>query len=109
MRSFQTGRTQQVNLRGIVSSTTPCPSGFAAGSVVSPILFNVHVNALEDTVPNHLNVNTHKYVDCTEDQIVGKGKRNLIQEIIDAVYEWADNKVVLMRKSVYDQPLRKRK
>ena len=106
--------SRQVELNRLIYAESfhqlpPCPSGFAAGSVVSPILFNVHVNALEDTVPNHLNVNTHKYVDCTEDQIVGKGKRNLIQEIIDAVYEWADNKVVLMRKSVYDQPLRKRK
>ena len=91
--------SRQVELNRLIYAESfhqlpPCPSGFAAGSVVSPILFNIHANTLEDTVPSHLNVNAHKYADdCTEYQIVGKGKRSLIQ------CEWTDNnKVVLNLK-----------
>ena len=70
IRSFLTGRTQQVNLHGILSSIQPCPFGVPQGSVISPTLFNVHINDLEDTVPNLININTCKYADdCTHYQI----------------------------------------
>ena len=70
IKSFLTGRTQQVNLRGILSSIQSCPSGVLQGSVISPTLFNVHINDLEDAVPNHVNIDTCKYADdCTQYQI----------------------------------------
>jgi retron-type reverse transcriptase len=74
IRSFLTGKTQQVNLHGTLSSIRPCPLGVPQGSVISPNLFNVHINDLEDTVPNLVNINTCKYADdCTQYQIVERG------------------------------------
>ena len=60
-RSFLEGRSQQVNLVGALSSTMPCPLGVPQGSVLSPTLFNVHVIDFEDSIPDHLNINTYKY------------------------------------------------
>ena len=54
VKSFLDGRSQQVNLGGIKSRSEPCPAGVLQGSIISPTLFNVHINDLEDTVPVHL-------------------------------------------------------
>ena len=50
-QSFQEGRSQQVKLVDTVSSVKPCPGGVPKGSVISPILLNVHVNDLQESVP----------------------------------------------------------
>lgn len=47
-RSVLEGRSQQVNLGETLSSIKHCPAGVPQGSVISPTLFNVHVNDLED-------------------------------------------------------------
>ena len=56
IQSFLDGRSQQVKLRGTLSSLIPCPAGVAQGSVISPTLFNVHINNPED--PDSLIVDT---------------------------------------------------
>ena len=77
IKSFLTGRTQQVNLRGILSSIQSCPSGVPQGSVISPTLC---INDLEDAVPNHVNIDACKYADdCTQYQIVERGTCSTMQ------------------------------
>ncbi|CAB4032852.1 Hypothetical predicted protein, partial [Paramuricea clavata] len=71
-RSFLEGRSQQVKLQGTLSSIRPCPSGVPQGSVISPTLFNVHVDDLEDCIPNYLDINTH----------------NNMQKVLDAINDW---------------------
>ena len=68
------------------------------------MLFNVHIDDLEDTIPNILNVSTCKYADdCTLDQVVGIGDSSHIQEAVDAVLIWAEsNKMVINVKKTKD-------
>ena len=69
--SFLSSRTQQVNLNGTVSTIANCPCGVPQGFVLSPALFNIHINDLEDSIPDDLLVDTTKYADdSTEDQLV---------------------------------------
>jgi len=50
-RSFLSNRTQQVRLPGAVSTISSCPTGVPQGSVISPSLFCVLVNDMEDAIP----------------------------------------------------------
>ena len=60
IQSFLTGRSQQVNICGRLSSIASCPLGVPQGSIISPSLFNVHINDLEDGIPNYLNIDACK-------------------------------------------------
>ena len=98
------GRTQQVNLQGALSFRAPCPAGVPQGSVISPTLFNTHINDLEDGVPEQPRVNTGKYADdCTMDASVNAGEPSSLQRALDAAQGWAEeNKMKLNAKKTKD-------
>ena len=48
-KRFLEERSQQVNLGDTKSRTVICRAGVPQGSVISPTLFNVHINDLEDS------------------------------------------------------------
>ena len=100
--SFLSSRTQQVNLNGTSSSIANCPCGVSQGSVLSPALFNIHINDLENSIPDDLDIDTTKYADdCTEDQLVEQGNSSSMQIAIDYVCKWAEtNKMELNKKKL---------
>ena len=55
-RSFLKDRRQQVKLAGTLSSVKPCPAGVPQGSVMSPALFNIHINDIENSIPDGLSI-----------------------------------------------------
>ena len=71
MQSFLEGRSQQVKIEDTLSFKISCPSGVPQGS---PKPFNIYVNDLDDCIPKHLSINTHKYADdCTQDETIPYG------------------------------------
>ena len=62
---------------------------------MSPMLFNVHVDDLENVMPNNLSINTCKCADdCTQDEIVALGSTSHMQKVLETSQEWAvDNRM----------------
>ena len=104
VKSFLSGRTQQVKINQTLSSIESCPAGVPQGSVLSPTLFNIHIDDLDASVPEGLEVSTYKYADdCTQSECIMKGERSNMQKILDSVQNWSDiNKMKLNAKKTKD-------
>ena len=103
-RRFLKDRRQQVKLAGTLSSVKPCPAGVPQGSVMSPAIFNIHINDIENSIPDGLSINICKYADdCTQDEVVSQGSSSHVQEALEAVQEWYNrNKMTINSKKTKD-------
>ncbi|CAB4036129.1 Hypothetical predicted protein [Paramuricea clavata] len=103
-RSFLEDRRQQVKLAGTLSSVKPCLAGVLQGSVMSPALFNIHINDIENSIPDGLSINICKYADdCTQDEVVSQGLSSHMQEALEAVEDWSNrNKMTINSKKTKD-------
>ena len=102
--SFLEGRTQQVNLQGALSFTASCPADVSHGSAISPTLFNIHIDDMDENVSEQACVNTTKYADdCTMDTSIRTGESSDLQSALDSVQTWAvENKMELNAKKTKD-------
>ena len=74
------------------------------GGVISPTLFNVHVNDIEDCIPRRIPVSTCKYADdCTLYELVFKDSVSQMQDAVTHLERWAvQNKMKLNAKKTKD-------
>ena len=64
-RSYLSGRSQRVSVRGTVSDNFDLRYGVPQGSCLGPLLFTVHASALFDVVEKHLRT-VHRYADDSQ-------------------------------------------
>ena len=103
-QSFLSDRTQQVKLPGALSNVRSVIAGVPQGGVISPTLFNVHINDIEDCIPGEMAVHTLKYADdCSQYELVPHGSNSRMQEAMNQLEGWAvQNKMVLNTKKTKD-------
>ena len=104
IRSFLEDRNQQVKLAGTLSSIKSCPAGVPQGSVMSPVLFNIHISDIESSIPERLSMNSCKYADdCTLDESVSQGSTSHMQMALEAVQDWSTrNNMIINPKKTKD-------
>ena len=105
-QSYLSGRTQQVKLLGVLSRHGKVIAGVPQGGVISPTLFNVHINDIEECIPSELPVSTCKYADdCTLYKLVSiyKDSVSQMQGAVTHLKNWAvQNKMELNAKKTKD-------
>ncbi len=80
VKSFLSGRTLQVKINQTLSSIESCPAGVPQGSVLSPTLFKIHIDDLDASVPEDLEVSTYKYPCRTMRHCRKVTSKHLVQE-----------------------------
>ena len=72
--------------------------------MLSPTLFNIHINDIENSIPDRLSINTCKYADdCTQDETVSQGSSSHMQEVVEAIQEWSTrSKMIINPKKTKD-------
>ena len=91
-------------MNSFISPVSSCPAGDSQGSIISPTLFNVHTNDIEDSIHKSIEADAHKYAnDCTLDESVKEGNVSHMQEVCDSMQKWADaDKMALNSKKTKD-------
>ena len=91
-QSYLVGRTQQVKLPGVLSRSVPVISSVPQGGVISPTFFNVHINDIEDVIPQGLTVTTCKYADgCSQYELVYADSTSHMQDVMTHLEGWAEH------------------
>ena len=62
-QSFLTDRTLQVKVPGALSKVGQVIAGVPQGVVISPLLFNVHINDVDKDIPSSLGIKSCKFAD----------------------------------------------
>ena len=89
-QSFLTNRTQQVKFLDVLSRVETVPAGVLQGAVISPMLFNIYINDMEDCIPNELPTTTCKYADdCSQYELVSTEPNSRMQEVVNFLEDWA--------------------
>ena len=96
-QNYLSDRTQQVKLLGVLSRHGEMIAGVPQGGVISPTLFNVHINDIEEC-------NTCKYADdCTLYELVSTDSVSQMQGTVTHLEIWAvQNKMELNSKKTKD-------
>ena len=93
VRSFLTGRTQQVQVNGILSEPAPVTSGIPQGSVLGPSLFVLYINDLPETVENTV------YLFADDTKIFGLANNTSdtksIQSDLNKLHDWSQKWLLL--------------
>ena len=71
---------------------------------MSPVLFNIHINDMESSIPERLSMNSCKYADdCTLDESVSQGSTSHMQMALEAVQDWSRrNNMIIKSKKTKD-------
>ena len=92
IQSFLQGRTQQLKLPGVLSTTQTCPAGVSQGSVTSPLLFGIFIDDFDDSIHVELQrrVKVCKYADdYTASESIPNGELSNMQKVLDSLQNWA--------------------
>jgi hypothetical protein len=82
------------------------PAGIVS-AVISPILFNIYFNDMENCIPNELSTFTCKYADdCSQYGLVSIGQNSKVQEAVNSLKDWAiQNKLTRENISIGDETI----
>ncbi|GAB0196100.1 mitochondrial enolase superfamily member 1 [Grus japonensis] len=91
--NWLTGCTQRVLVNSSFSNWQPVTSGFAQGSILGPVLFNIFISDLDDEIKCTL----MKFADDTKLSGEAEGRVTL-QEDLDRLEEWANRNLMKFNK-----------
>ena len=102
--SFLLERTFQVKVPGVLSKSGQVIAGVPQGGVISPTLFNVHINDIEEGNPRELFISTCRYADdCTQYQLVPLNSKSRMKDVVNHLDSWdAVNKIEINAKKTKD-------